>query len=126
MRCGKRLWAGTTTLPLAKSAQRCKRFLYAKSVGKNFVHAVMLGIAGGDGDGARVDRHLRRDFIHGVAKRQREIGIRLALGGGAAWEVLQMILKHGAADGRGGRGALEIVGAFGLTRYFDDQPAFWL
>ena len=86
------VWSVNANLPLANV--RTMQTVYDKSVARTSFTLVMLAIAGA------MALALGIIGIYGVisytvAQRQREIGIRLALGAQRA-DVLQMVLKHGA------------------------------
>ena len=105
------VWAVNANLPLANV--RTMQTVYAKSVARTSFTLVMLGIAGAMAMALGVIG-IYGVISYTVSQRQREIGIRLALGAQRG-EVLQMILKHGAKMAVVGV-AIGIVGAFGLTR----------
>jgi predicted permease len=86
------VWSVNSNLPLA--SVRTMQEVYDKSVARTSFTLVMLGIAGA------MALVLGIIGIYGVisytvSQRQREIGIRLALGAQGE-DVLQMLLKHGA------------------------------
>jgi predicted permease len=86
------VWSVNANLPLANV--RTMQTVYDKSVARTSFTLVMLAIAGA------MALALGLIGIYGVisytvAQRQREIGIRLALGAQRG-DVLQMVLKHGA------------------------------
>jgi len=87
--------------------------VYDESVARTSFTLVMLGIAGA------MALALGMIGIYGVisysvSQRQREIGIRLALGAQVR-DVLQMVLSHGAKMALLGV-AIGMCGAFALTR----------
>jgi predicted permease len=105
------VWSVNASLPLANV--RTMQTVYDKSVARTSFTLVMLGIAGA------MAMALGIIGIYGVisytvSQRQREIGIRLALGAQRG-DVLQMILRQGATMTLLGV-AVGMVGAFGLTR----------
>jgi ABC-type antimicrobial peptide transport system permease subunit len=86
------VWSVNPNLPLANV--RTMQTVYDKSIARTSFTLVMLAIAGA------MALALGLIGIYGVisytvAQRQREIGIRLALGAQRG-DVLQMVLKHGA------------------------------
>jgi predicted permease len=105
------VWSVNANLPLANV--RTMQTVYDKSVARTSFTLVMLGIAGG------MAMTLGIVGIYGVisytvSQRQREIGIRLALGAQRA-DVLQMVLRQGAKMAVLGV-AIGLCGAVGLTR----------
>ncbi len=105
------VWSVNANLPLANV--RTIQTVYDKSVARTSFTLVMLAIAGA------MALALGLIGIYGVisytvAQRQREIGIRLALGAQRA-DVLQMVLKHGATMALVGV-AIGIGASFALTR----------
>lgn len=105
------VWAVNSNLPLA--SVRTMQEVYDKSVARTSFTLVMLGIAGA------MALTLGIIGIYGVmsysvSQRQREIGIRLALGAKGG-DVLQMVLRQGTQLALIGV-AIGIVAAFGLTR----------
>jgi len=105
------VWSVNANLPLA--SVRTMQEVYGKSLARTSFTLVMLGIAGA------MALTLGIIGIYGVisysvSQRQREIGIRLALGAQGG-DVLQMILRQGAKLALLGV-AIGICAAFGLTR----------
>ena len=105
------VWSVNANLPLANV--RTMQTVYDKSVARTSFTLVMLAIAGA------MALALGLIGIYGVisytvAQRQREIGIRLALGAQRG-DVLQMVLKHGATMALVGV-AIGIGASFALTR----------
>jgi len=105
------VWSVNSNLPLA--SVRTMQEVYDKSVARTSFTLVMLGIAG------TMALVLGIIGIYGVisyavSQRQREIGIRLALGAQQA-DVLHMVLRHGATMAAAGV-AIGIGAALGLTR----------
>jgi len=105
------VWSVNANLALA--SVRTMQDVYGKSLARTSFTLVMLGIAG------IMALALGIIGIYGVisytvSQRQREIGIRLALGAQAG-DVLQMVLRQGAKLALAGVGA-GICVAFGLTR----------
>jgi predicted permease len=105
------VWSVNSTLPLA--SVRTMQEVYGKSLARTSFTLVMLGIAGA------IALTLGIIGIYGVisytvSQRQREIGIRLALGAQGG-DVLQMVLRQGAKLALVGV-AIGICAAFGLTR----------
>jgi len=105
------VWSVNSNLPLA--SVRTMEEVYDKSVARTSFTLVMLGIAGA------MALTLGIIGIYGVisytvSQRQREIGIRLALGAQGG-DVLQMVLKRGAKLALVGV-VIGIGAAFGLTR----------
>jgi predicted permease len=105
------VWSVNSTLPLA--SVRTMQEVSGKSLARTSFTLVMLGIA------AAIALALGIIGIYGVisytvSQRQREIGIRLALGAQGG-DVLQMILRQGAKLALLGV-AIGICAAFGLTR----------
>ena len=104
------VWSVNANLPLA--SVRTMQEVYDKSVARTSFTLVMLAIAGA------MAMALGIIGIYGVisytvAQRQREIGIRLALGAQRG-DVLRMVLKHGATMALVGV-AIGIGGSFALT-----------
>jgi predicted permease len=104
------VWSVNSNLPLA--SVRTMQEVYDKSVARTSFTLVMLGIAGA------MALVLGIIGIYGVisytvSQRQREIGIRLALGAQGG-DVLQMVLKQGAKMALVGV-AVGLGAAFGLT-----------
>jgi predicted permease len=104
------VWSVNANLPLANV--RTMQTVYDKSVARTSFTLVMLAIAGA------MALALGLIGIYGVisytvSQRQREIGIRLALGAQRA-DVLQMVLKHGATMALVGV-AIGIGASFALT-----------
>ena len=105
------VWSVNANLPLA--SVRTMQEVYDKSVARTSFTLVMLGIAGS------MAMALGMIGIYGVisyivSQRQREIGIRLALGAQRG-DVLQMILRQGARTALVGV-AIGIAAALGLTQ----------
>ena len=105
------VWSVNSNLPLA--SVRTMQEVYDKSLARTSFTLVMLGIAGA------MALTLGIIGIYGVvsytvSQRQREIGIRLALGAQGG-DVLQMVLKQGAKLALVGV-VIGICAAFGLTR----------
>ncbi len=105
------VWSVNANLPLANV--RTMQTVYDKSVARTSFTLVMLAIAG------TMAMALGIIGIYGVisytvAQRQREIGIRLALGAQRA-DVLQMVLQHGATMALVGV-AIGMGASFALTR----------
>jgi predicted permease len=104
------VWSVNANLPLANV--RTMQTVYDKSVARTSFTLVMLAIAGA------MALALGLIGIYGVisytvSQRQREIGIRLALGAQQG-DVLQMVLKHGATMALVGV-AIGIGASFALT-----------
>lgn len=104
------VWSVNSNLPLA--SVRTMQEVYDQSVARTSFTLVMLGIAGS------MAMALGMIGIYGVisytvSQRQREIGIRLALGAQAG-DVLQMVLRQGAKTALVGV-AIGIAAALGLT-----------
>jgi ABC-type antimicrobial peptide transport system permease subunit len=104
------VWSVNSNLPLA--SVRTMEEVYAKSVAGTSFTLVMLGIAGA------MALVLGIIGIYGVisytvSQRQREIGIRLALGAHGG-DVLQMVLRQGAKMALAGV-AIGIAAAAGLV-----------
>ena len=104
------VWSVNSNLPLA--SVRTMQKVYDKSVARTSFTLVMLGIAGA------MALALGIIGIYGVisytvSQRQREIGIRLALGAQGE-DVVKMVLGQGAKMALTGVG-IGIGGAFGLT-----------
>jgi predicted permease len=104
------VWSVNSTLPLA--SVRTMQGVYGKSLARTSFTLVMLGIAGA------IALTLGIIGIYGVisytvSQRQREIGIRLALGAQGG-DVLQMVLRQGAKTALVGV-AIGIAAALGLT-----------
>ena len=105
------VWSVNSNLPLA--SVRTMQDVYGKSLARTSFTLVMLGIAGA------MALALGIIGIYGVisytvSQRQREIGIRLALGAQGG-DVLQMVLRQGAKLALVGV-AIGIVVALALTR----------
>ncbi len=105
------VWSVNSNLPIA--SVRTMQDVYEKSLARTSFTLVMLGIAGA------MALALGIVGIYGVisytvAQRQREIGIRLALGAQRG-DVLQMILRQGAQMALAGV-VIGVAGAFALTR----------
>jgi predicted permease len=105
------VWSVNSYLPLA--SVRTMQEVYGKSLARTAFTLVMLGVAGA------MALTLGIIGIYGVisytvSQRQREIGIRLALGAQGG-DVLQMVLGQGAKLALAGV-AIGICAAFGLTR----------
>jgi predicted permease len=105
------VWSVNSNLPLA--SVRTMEEVNSKSLARTSFTLVMLGIAGA------MALVLGIIGIYGVisyavSQRQREIGIRLALGAQQA-DVLHMVLRHGATMAVAGV-ALGIAAALALTR----------
>lgn len=105
------VWSVNSSLPVA--SVRTMGEVYGKSMARTSFTLVMLGIAG------VMAMILGIIGIYGVisfivSQRQREIGIRLALGAQRG-DVLQMVLKQGATMALGGV-AIGFIAALGLTR----------
>ena len=105
------VWSVNANLPLA--SVRTMQEVYGKSLARTSFTLVMLGIAGA------MALTLGIIGIYGVisytvSHRQRDIGIRLALGAQGG-DVLQMVLRQGAKLALVGV-AIGICAAFGLTR----------
>jgi predicted permease len=104
------VWSVNSALPLA--SVRTMQEVYGKSLARTSFTLVMLGIAGA------IALTLGIIGIYGVisytvSQRQREIGIRLALGAQGG-DVLQMVLRQGAKTALVGV-AIGIAAALGLT-----------
>jgi predicted lysophospholipase L1 biosynthesis ABC-type transport system permease subunit len=104
------VWSVNSTLPLA--SVRTMQEVNSKSLSRTSFTLVMLGIAGA------MALTLGIIGIYGVisytvSQRQREIGIRLALGAQGT-DVLQMVLRQGAKTALVGV-AIGIAAALGLT-----------
>ncbi|HYA63097.1 MAG TPA: ABC transporter permease [Candidatus Sulfotelmatobacter sp.] len=104
------VWSVNSNLPLA--SVRTMQEVYGKSLARTSFTLVMLGIAGA------MALALGIIGIYGVisytvSQRQREIGIRLALGAQGG-DVLQMVLRQGAKLALLGV-AIGICAGFGLT-----------
>jgi ABC-type antimicrobial peptide transport system permease subunit len=105
------VWSVNSSLPVA--SLRTMQEVYDRSVARTSFTLVMLAIAG------TMALVLGVIGIYGVisyavSQRQREIGIRLALGAQRR-AVLQMVLRQGAKMALAGV-AMGIAAAFGLTR----------
>jgi predicted permease len=105
------VWSVNADLPLASA--RTMQEVYGKSLARTSFTLVLLGIAGA------MALTLGIIGIYGVisytvSQRQREIGIRLALGAQGG-DVLHMVLRQGAELALVGV-AIGICAAFGLTR----------
>jgi predicted permease len=104
------VWSVNSALPLA--TVRTMQEVYGKSLARTSFTLVMLGIAGA------IALTLGIIGIYGVisytvSQRQREFGIRLALGAQGG-DVLQMVLRQGAKTALVGV-AIGIAAALGLT-----------
>ena len=105
------VWSVNSNLPLA--SVRTMQAVYGKSLARTSFTLVMLGIAGA------MALTLGIIGIYGVisytvSQRQREIGIRLALGAQGG-DLLQMVLRQGAKLALVGV-AIGVCAAFELTR----------
>jgi predicted permease len=105
------VWSVNSTLPVA--SVRTMQEVYGKSLARTSFTLVMLGIAGA------MALTLGIIGIYGVisytvSQRQREIGIRLALGAQGG-DVLRMVLRQGAKLALAGV-AIGVCAAFGLTQ----------
>jgi ABC-type antimicrobial peptide transport system permease subunit len=105
------VWSVNSNLPVA--SVRTMQEVYGKSLARTSFTLVMLGIAGA------MALTLGIIGIYGVisytvSQRQREIGIRLALGAQGG-DVLQMVLKQGVKLALVGV-AIGVCAAFGLTQ----------
>ena len=105
------VWSVNSNLPLA--SVRTMQEVYDKSLARTSFTLVMLGIAGA------MAMALAMIGIYGVisytvSQRQREIGIRLALGAQRR-DVLQMVLRQGTSTALVGV-AIGLVAALGLTQ----------
>jgi predicted permease len=105
------VWSVNSNLPVA--SVRTMQEVYGKSLARTSFTLVMLGIAGA------MALTLGIIGIYGVisytvSQRQREIGIRLALGAQSG-DVLRMVLKQGAKLALVGV-AIGVCAAFGLTQ----------
>jgi predicted permease len=105
------VWAVSPTLPLAEV--RTLDDLYSRSQARTAFTLVMLALA------AAMALLLGLSGLYGVvayavAQRRREIGIRLALGAGAA-EIRRLFLGRGLAVAAAGV-AVGLAGAVGVTR----------
>src|SRR6202041_445144 len=105
------VWSVNSNLPVA--SVRTMQEVYEKSLARTSFTLVMLGMAGA------MALALGIVGIYGVisytvSQRQREIGIRLALGAQRG-DVLQMVLKHGATMALVGV-AIGIGASFAMTR----------
>jgi predicted permease len=105
------VWSVNSNLPVA--SVRTMQEVYGKSLARTSFTLVMLGIAGA------MALTLGIIGIYGVisytvSQRQREIGIRLALGAQGG-DVLQMVLRQGAKLALVGV-AIGVCAAFGLTQ----------
>jgi predicted permease len=109
------VWSVNPNLPLA--SVRTMQEVYGKSLARTSFTLVMLGIAG------TMALTLGIIGIYGaisytVSQRQREIGIRLALGAQRG-DVLQMVLRQGAKLALIGV-VIGMCAAFGLTRLMNN------
>jgi predicted permease len=105
------VWSVNSTLPVA--SVRTMQEVYGKSLARTSFTLVMLGIAGA------MALTLGIIGIYGVisytvSQRQREIGIRLALGAQGG-DVLRMVLRQGAKLALAGV-TIGVCAAFGLTQ----------
>jgi predicted permease len=105
------VWSVNASLPLANV--RTMQTVYDKSVARTSFTLVMLGIAGAMAMALGVIG-IYGVISYTVSQRQREIGIRLALGAQRG-DVLQMVLRQGAKMAVLGV-AIGLCGAVGLTR----------
>ena len=105
------VWSVNSNLPLA--SVRTMQVVYDKSVARTSFTLVMLGIAGAMALALGVIG-IYVVISYTVSQREREIGIRLALGAQGG-DVLQMVLRQGAKMALFGV-AIGMAGAFGLTR----------
>jgi putative ABC transport system permease protein len=105
------VWSVNANLPLA--SVRTMQTVYDKSIARTSFTLVMLGIAGAMAMALGIIG-IYGVIAYTVAQRQREIGIRLALGAQRG-DVLQMVLKHGATMALAGM-AIGIGASFVLTR----------
>ena len=105
------VWSVNSNLPLA--SVRTMQVVYDKSVARTSFTLVMLGIAGAMALALGVIG-IYGVISYTVSQREREIGIRLALGAQGG-DVLQMVLRQGAKMALFGV-AIGMAGAFGLTR----------
>lgn len=105
------VWSVNSNLPLA--SVRTMQEVYDKSVARTSFTLVMLGIAGAMALALGIIG-IYGVMSYAVSQRQREIGIRVALGAQGG-DVLQMVLRHGAKLAVTGV-ATGIITAFALTR----------
>jgi predicted permease len=105
------VWAVNSNLPLA--SVRTMQEVYDKSVARTSFTLVMLGIAGAMALALGIIG-IYGVMSYSVSQRQREIGIRLALGARGG-DVLQMVLRQGTKLALMGV-AIGIAAAFALTR----------
>jgi predicted permease len=105
------VWSVNSNLPLASI--RTMQEVYGKSLARTSFTLVMLGIAGAMALGLGVIG-IYGVMSYTVSQRQREIGIRLALGAQGG-DVLQMVLEQGTKLALVGV-TIGIGAAFGLTR----------
>jgi predicted permease len=104
------VWSVNSTLPLA--SVRTMQEVYGKSLARTSFTLVMLGIAGAIALTLGIIG-IYGEISYTVSQRQREIGIRLALGAQGG-DVLQMVLRQGAKTALVGV-AIGIAAALGLT-----------
>ena len=105
------VWSVNSNLPLA--SVRTMQEVYDKSVARTSFTLVMLGIAGAMALALGIIG-IYGVMSYSVSQRQREIGIRLALGAKGG-DVLQMVLSQGTKLTLIGV-AIGIAAALGLTR----------
>ncbi len=105
------VWAVNSNLPLA--SVRTMQDVFGKSVARTSFTLTMLGIAGAMALALGIIG-IYGVMSYSVSQRQREIGIRLAVGAKAG-DVLQMVLRQGTKLALMGV-AIGIVAALALTR----------
>jgi predicted permease len=105
------VWAVNSNLPLA--SVHTMQEVFGKSVARTSFTLTMLGIAGGMALALGIIG-IYGVMSYSVSQRQREIGIRLALGAKGG-DVLQMVLRQGTRLALMGV-AIGIVAALALTR----------
>ncbi len=105
------VWSVNSNLPLA--SLRTMQEVFDKSVARTSFTLTMLGIAGAMALALGIIG-IYGVMSYSVSQRQREIGIRLALGAKGG-DVLQMVLRQGTTLALIGV-AIGIVAAFALTR----------
>jgi putative ABC transport system permease protein len=105
------VWSVNSNLPLA--SVRTMQSVYDKSVARTSFTLVMLGIAGAMALALGIIG-IYGVMSYSVSQRQREIGIRLALGAQGG-DVLHMVLRQGTKLALIGV-AVGICAALGLTR----------